>query len=175
VKQAKYNIFVQIDEHMNMTGYFYHDVDCKQPDSSMPPVDSVPALSGCINGVLQSVTDGRPHHPYANVVKYYSFANCKGVPLVWWQVPSADSDPPYCLYSRDPDYPSTNVPFWVDCLAGTYAVFNSNDDSRCNNDMRNVVATGSLGAFRYYGKCVADYEYPVTPRAELSCGGYVTP
>jgi hypothetical protein len=158
-----------------MTLYSYLDAGCTQPDPSTPPAVWGPTL-GCSSGIISEITDGRPPHPYAYVVKQYYYPNCMGSPEIMWYVQHLFGDgKPFCVFTRDPDYPSTNVPFWMDCQAGTYAVFTSDDNSYCNNDMQYYLTSGSLQNFRYEDKCLADYEYPITPHMKVTCAGQFSP
>jgi hypothetical protein len=165
---------VQADDNSNLTFYAYLDMDCTEPDLSTPPGD-FGWTEGCDGfGSLGQLDVGWPRHPYNNVFKYYSFANCTGTPEIFWFNHTMQNVPPFCFAARDPDYPSSNVPFFMDCKAGTYTVYETIDAySICHfDDMQNVLAAGSLQAFRYYDKCLSDYEYPLTPHVKVSCGGY---
>jgi hypothetical protein len=103
-----------------------------------------------------------------------------GTPEILWirQSRVVGGSPSYfCVDSRDPDYPTNNVPFWMDCDAGTYVVYTSVDNrySICDNDGVYRLTSGSLQNFRYKDKCLADSDHPITPHLKVTCAGQFTP
>jgi hypothetical protein len=126
--------------------------------------------------MVSYVTDDRPPYPYALVFKYYSYADCIGSPDIEWRIqPLIAPLYVFCVFARDPDYPSKNVPFYIDCDAGTYTVFNSGENSNCLDTARYYLTSGSLQNFRYKDKCLADGASPVTPHMKVTCAGQFSP
>jgi hypothetical protein len=163
----------------NVVYYPYLDLNCTEPDTSasLSPIWTS-EMFGCNSfGASITLLNTFPTHPYGVVFKWYSFPNCTGRPEISWV------DPVYartmnwdCLASRDVDFPTHNVPFSMDCAAGTYAVYDATDEfPGCpidrDSDFARPMYSGKLQFFRYYNRCLGNYAHPIDPTVVATCGG----